>query len=130
MTKLFVRVEGLNRNVSREDRIAMMQHVFSPFFEVSEENVTIISDKEYGGYRNFMFVSTDNDEAAQQAVTALNDTSTDDGYNINVNEAKPLEDRPRTGGGDRVDRKPRSGGFSGERRSGGYSSNGGSRNQY
>jgi RNA recognition motif-containing protein len=110
MIKLFVRVEGLNRNISREDRVAMMQHIFSPFFQVEEENVTIITDKEYGGYRNFMFVSTDDDDAANQAITALNDTSTDDGYNINVNEAKPMEDRPRTGGG--MDRKPRSGGYS------------------
>jgi RNA recognition motif-containing protein len=115
MTKLFVRLNGLDRNVSKEDRIILLQEIFADLLPVDESNVTVIVDKEYGGYRNFMFVASDDDDAAKAAVNALNDTVSQDGFNINVSEAKPQEQRER-----------RPGGFS----AGGDRGNGGSRGGY
>jgi hypothetical protein len=129
--KLFVRLDGLDRSVTKEDRISLLQSIFAEYVELTEDNIVIISDKEYGGYRNFMFVTISDDAQAQQAITDLDNTTTDEGYGMNLNEAKPLEDRPRTGGGARTggysnNRAPRTGGYSnnaGGSSRGGYSSN-------
>jgi RNA recognition motif-containing protein len=101
MTRLFVRVHGLDRNVSREDRIAFLQDMFSTFIQLDPSDITIISDRDYGGFRNFMFVAINDDTIAQNAISALDNTTTNDGYSLNVNEAKPQEqsDRPRNSGG-------------------------------
>ena len=48
--------------------------------------------------RGFGFVTMSSPEEAQNAIAALNGASLD-GRNLTVNEAKPREDRPRTGGG-------------------------------
>lgn len=59
----------------------------------------VISDRETGRSRGFGFVEMENDEEAQQAIEALNNS--DYGSRpLTVNEAKPREERPpRTGGG-------------------------------
>lgn len=49
--------------------------------------------------RGFGFVTMSSPDEAQSAIAALNGSSLD-GRNLTVNEAKPREDRPRSGGGD------------------------------
>ena len=121
MTKLFVRIGGLDRSVSKEDRIALIQSIFAGIAEVDPANVVVITDKDYGGFRNFMFVSITDDAQAQAVISQLDNVTTEEGYQLNVNEAKPLEDKPR---GDR-------GGYSGGgRSSGGYSGGGRSNGGY
>lgn len=122
MTKLFVRVHGLDRNVSKEDRIAFLQDMFSTFLTLTPEDITVISDRDYGGFRNFMFVAISDDDVAQKAIQALDGTSTNDGYNLNVNEAKPQEqsDRPRGGNGGGY--KPRNNDYNSNDRGGSYNS--------
>src|SRR5947209_6710467 len=56
----------------------------------------VISDRETGRSRGFGFVEMN--EGAEQAVEALNGAMFQ-GRTLTVNEAKPREERPRTGSG-------------------------------
>lgn len=83
-----------------EDRL---KEVFSEAGEV--ESVAIITDKMTGRPRGFVFVEMKTDEGAKKAVETLHGKDVD-GREINVNEARPREDRPQGGGfgGGRRDR--------------------------
>ena len=56
----------------------------------------VVTDRETGRSRGFAFVEMA--DGAEAAVQALN-LSSFQGRGLNVNEAKPREDRPRSGGG-------------------------------
>lgn len=75
------------------------------------ESAVIIIDKMSGRSKGFGFVEMSSDEEAQKAIEMLNGKELD-GRNITVNEARPMEARPRQGGFDRGGR----GGFGGGRR--------------
>lgn len=62
------------------------------------ESVAIITDKMTGRPRGFVFVEMATDEDAQKAIEMMNGKEIG-GRALNVNEAKPREDRPRNGGG-------------------------------
>ena len=66
---------------------------FSQFGEVTEAKV--IMDRDSGRSRGFGFVTFEDEEAADRAIAALNDTELD-GRTIKVNVA---QDRNRGGGG-------------------------------
>ena len=78
------------------------------------ESATIIIDKISGRSKGFGFVEMSSDEEAQKAIETLNGKELD-GRNITVNEARPMEPRPRQGGFDRGGGGGR-GGFGGDRR--------------
>ncbi|MDD3125595.1 MAG: RNA-binding protein [Candidatus Kapabacteria bacterium] len=74
-----------------EDQI---RELFEQFGAV--ESIKMINDRETGRFRGFSFVEME-DEAAQSAIAALNDTDYN-GRKIQVNEAKERaerSDRPR-----------------------------------
>lgn len=73
------------------DNESLKKH-FTAFGEVSSAN--IITDKVTSRSRGFAFVEMPNDEEAQTAIKELNGTSID-GRSIQVNEARPREDKPR-----------------------------------
>jgi cold-inducible RNA-binding protein len=58
----------------------------------------VIQDRETGRSKGFGFVQMSTDDEAQGAIAALNGRDLD-GRALTVNEAKPREERPRTGGG-------------------------------
>ena len=66
----------------------------------------VVTDRETGRSRGFAFVEMQ--DGGDAAIEALNAREFQ-GRNLTVNEAKPREDRPRSGGGDR-------GGFGGGNR--------------
>ena len=81
------------------------------------ESAIIITDKISGRSKGFGFVEMSSEEEAQKAIEMFNGKELD-GRNITVNEARPMESRPREagfrrdyGGGGRGSR-----GFGGERR--------------
>lgn len=61
------------------------------------ESVAMINDRETGRFRGFAFVEMES-SAANAAIEALNGKEVD-GRTLNVNEAKPREERPSYGGG-------------------------------
>lgn len=70
----------------------------SAFSEAGEvESVAIITDKMTGRPRGFVFVEMATDEGAQKAIEIM-DGKEIGGRALNVNIAKPREDRPRNGG--------------------------------
>lgn len=73
---------------------ADLTRIFSRHAEVITARVA--SDRETGRSRGFGFVEVP-DEQAQAAIEALNGTDLD-GRALTVNEARPREERPRTGG--------------------------------
>ena len=83
------------------------------------QSARVISDKFTGQSRGFGFVEMASGEEAQKAIEALNGTQLD-GRTLMVNEARPQEQRPRTGGGGG------GGGGGGNRRGG----SGGGRNRW
>jgi cold-inducible RNA-binding protein len=72
------------------------------------ERVNLITDRDTGQPRGFGFVEMTNNAEADRAIAELNGRDLD-GRSLNINEARPKEDRG--GGGGR-----RSGGFGGQRR--------------
>ncbi len=144
--KLFV--ARLSASITEDN----LNELFSAFGEVSSAKV--IMDRETGNSKGYAFIEMPNDEEANAAISALNETELDE-KNIVVKEANPPQDRPKRsfnrsgggggggfnrggggfnrggsgGGGERRERNFRSGGDrygDGERRSsGGSSSSGG-----
>ncbi len=94
-----------------------LQELFERYGEVS--SASIITDRESGRSRGFGFVEMPNDEEAQKAIEALNDTEFD-GMKITVNEARPKTERS-----DRGDR----GGYN-RGGGGGFNRSGNGRNRY
>ena len=74
------------------------------------ESAAVITDKMSGRSKGFGFVEMSSEEEAQKAIEMFNGKEID-GKNVTVNEARPLESRPRRGGFSRGDR-----GFGGNRR--------------
>ena len=70
------------------------------------DRVSVVTDRDTGRARGFGFVEMSVDEEADRAIAALNGRDLD-GRTLNINEARPKEDR---GGG---------GGFRGNRSGGG-----------
>src|ERR1700712_1266865 len=62
------------------------------------QSAEVIQDRDTGRSKGFGFVQMGSDSDAQAAIAALNGQE-HDGRALTVNEAKPREDRPRTGGG-------------------------------
>jgi cold-inducible RNA-binding protein len=89
-TKLFV------GNLSFNATENQLQDMFAAHGTVLE--VDMIMDRMTGRPRGFAFVTMETKEAADAAVTALNGKSYD-GRALTVNEARPREERPRSGGG-------------------------------
>ena len=69
---------------------------FSEYGEVTKAQVT--TDRETGRSRGFGFVEMSG--GGDEAINAMNGKQVG-GRNLTVNEAKPREDRPRSGGGGR-----------------------------
>ncbi len=61
-------------------------------------SVSVVTDKYTGQSKGFGFVEMSSDAEADAAINTLNGTMVG-GRTLTVNEAKPREDRPRTGGG-------------------------------
>ena len=62
------------------------------------ERVSILTDRDTGRSRGFGFVEMTNDAEADRAIAAINGTELG-GRTLNVNEARPKQDRGERGGG-------------------------------
>lgn len=92
-----------------------LKEVFSPYGEISE--ATVIAFKDTGKSKGFGFVTLEDDEQAEKAISEMNEKEVD-GRKISVREAIPFDpDKPRKS-------FRRDGNFGGGRRFGG---NGGRR---
>ena len=100
-------VGNLSFQTSSED----LQQLFAQAGTV--ESASVVEDRETGRSRGFGFVEMATKEEGEAAVTQFNGKEVN-GRNLNVNEAKPRENRGGGGGGGR-------GGFGG----GGRGNNGG-----
>lgn len=77
------------------------------------DRVSIITDRETGRSRGFAFVEMSNDEEAERAINAMNGMDFG-GRKLNVNEARPRDERG--GGGGRGGDRGGFGGGGGRRR--------------
>ena len=62
------------------------------------DRVSVVTDRETGRARGFGFVEMSVDAEAERAIAALNGRELDDRA-LNINEARPKEDRGGGGGG-------------------------------
>ena len=109
-------------NLSYDVDSSSLQEMFSQHGTV--ESAEIISDRETGRSKGFGFVQMGSDSEAAAAISAMNGQEYG-GRPLTVNEAKPREDRPRTGGGGGGGYGGGGGGRSGG--GGGYGGGGGGR---
>jgi RNA recognition motif-containing protein len=98
-------VGNLSFQTSSED----LRELFSQAGTV--ETASVVEDRDTGQSRGFGFVEMASREEGQAAISQLNGKEVG-GRNLNVNEAKPREDRGGSRGGGR-------GGFGGGNRGGG-----------
>jgi RNA recognition motif-containing protein len=82
-------------NLSFDTNDEQLNKIFMPFGAVSSARV--IKDKYTDRSRGFGFVEMDNAEEADKAIAGLNGKSVD-GRELNINEARPREDKPRGSG--------------------------------
>src|SRR3954468_17174520 len=85
-------VGNLSYNVTSSD----LEQLFTAHGQV--QSAEVISDRATGRSKGFGFVEMSSDDEANAAIAALNGTE-HDGRNLTVNEAKPKENKPRSGGG-------------------------------
>ena len=78
------------------------------------DRVSIVTDRDTGRSRGFGFVEMPNDAEGNSAINSVNGREID-GRSLNVNEARPKEDRGFGGGG-----RGNSGGGGGQRRNNRY----------
>src|ERR1041385_5090016 len=83
-------------NLSYDVDSSALEQLFTPHGTV--QSAQIINDRDTGRSKGFGFVEMGSDSEAQTAITAMNGKD-NGGRALTVNEAKPREDRPRTGGG-------------------------------
>ena len=76
------------------------------------QSAIIITDKMSGRSKGFGFVEMSSDEEAQKAIEMF-DGKEFEGRTLTVNEARPMEERPRTGG---FRKSGGDGGFGGNKR--------------
>ncbi len=82
-------------NLSFETTESEIRELFGQYGEVEEVN--LIADRETGRPRGFGFIEIRNDQAAREAIGALDGTEFGS-RQIKVNEAKPRTDRGGGGG--------------------------------
>src|SRR5436190_22825199 len=97
-------------NLSYDVDSTALEQLFTPHGSV--QSAQIINDRDTGRSKGFGFVEMSSDDEAQAAISALNGQDSG-GRALTVNEAKPREERPRSGGGGG------GGGYGGGRSSGG-----------
>ena len=83
-------------NLSYGTSSADLETLFSRFGAVKSADV--ITDRDTGQSKGFGFVEFDRDEDAKAAIDGLNETD-HDGRRLQVNEARPREERRPGGGG-------------------------------
>jgi RNA recognition motif-containing protein len=89
-------------NLSFQATESAVRTMFEEFGTV--DRVNIVTDRDTGRARGFGFVEMSNDGEGQNAIAALNGRDMD-GRALNVNEARPKEDRGGGGGGGRQNRR-------------------------
>jgi RNA recognition motif-containing protein len=107
MTNLFV------GNLSYQTTDSDLEAAFSAYGAV--DKASVIRDRETGQSRGFGFVEMPNSSEATAAINALNGRELN-GRAMNVNEARPREERGGGGGGNRGGYGNRGGGGGGGRR--------------
>lgn len=83
-------------NLSYDVSSADLTRMFEPHGSVTSAD--IIADRESGRSKGFGFVQMGSDAEAAAAISAMHDKE-QDGRKLTVNEAKPREERGRSGGG-------------------------------
>ncbi len=83
-------------NMSYETTDSDLQSLFEEFGTV--QSAQVIMERDTGRSKGFGFVEMANDEEAQAAIDALNGQEVG-GRTLNVNEARPRQDRGGRGGG-------------------------------
>ena len=73
-----------------------LRGMFGPYGSV--QTAQVITDRDTGRSKGFGFVEMASDQEAQAAINGMHGQMAD-GRALTVNEAKPKESRPRTGGG-------------------------------
>ncbi len=111
-TKLYI------GNLSYDTNEESLKELFSQAGAVA--SASVILDRMTGRSRGFGFVEMADDTGAAKAVEMFNGFE-QDGRKLVVNEARPMSDRPRTGGGGGGGSR---GGFRGGNRGGGYGGGG------
>jgi cold-inducible RNA-binding protein len=83
-------------NLSFDATESAVRSMFEQYGTV--DRVNIVTDRDTGRARGFGFVEMSNDSEGDKAIAALNGRDLD-GRQLNVNEARPKENRGGAGGG-------------------------------
>lgn len=90
-TTLFVR--AFSSNLDENARRNLIVELFKDFINISPDEVNLIPNREFGGFKNFCFVDVPN-EMVNDIIAALNGQTLLDDTELVVNVAQPKEERP------------------------------------
>jgi hypothetical protein len=93
MPKLFVRIGNLSQKTTETERLELIKTIFSsvnPDLVLDDTDIILITDRDYGGYKNFCFVTVPN-EFSDQVIADLDGSVTPDGLELVVSIAKEKE---------------------------------------
>ena len=83
-------------NLSYDTTSSDLEQLFGAHGTVTSAEV--VNDRDTGRSKGFAFVQMSTGDEAKAAIAAMNEKEIG-GRNLTVNEAKPREERPRSGGG-------------------------------
>jgi len=92
-TKLFV--HGFPNEMDKQARIDFILGLFGEYTQVFEDKITIITDRERGGLKPFLFVEVEDESAAQTIIDELDKTGYDEVRELSISLAKPKEEGDR-----------------------------------
>lgn len=117
VTKLFI--HGFPNDMDKQERIDFIIDLFSSHIQLSEDNITIITDREKGWLKPFLFVEVGDSSIAESIIEQFDNTEYPEISKLSISLAKPKEESGN-----------KSNNFRNKRQGGNSYSNGGSYNRY
>jgi hypothetical protein len=92
MSKISLKIEGLDRTINQSSFIALIKAIFAKMIKLDTTSIQLNPDTKYGGYQNIANIFMTNSKI-EELIRSLNNTKFK-GYKVQLQEIK-LDDKKR-----------------------------------
>ncbi len=92
MSKISLKIEGLDKNINRSSFIALIAAIFAKTINLDTTTIQLNPDTQYGGYQNIVSIFM-HETKIDELINKLNNTKFK-GYKLELQQVK-LDDRKR-----------------------------------